>query len=175
MKTLHLDPAAGDQAALVTEEIDRLLREGKRIAVTVAEEQELLSPQQASGRLGSLAGMSLSLWPAGVPKERLVANCCSMVVPAGASRLRPEHSGGGVALTDRLYVCPAPNVHAEISPQTHSNLSSHYRRRAARDSRAGPPDRGMSRHVIGLAPVWAINRPRNDRLPVSMGHRAGLR
>jgi excisionase family DNA binding protein len=52
MKTLHLDPAEGDQAALVTEEIERLLREGKRIAVTVAEEQEMLSPQQAADRLG---------------------------------------------------------------------------------------------------------------------------
>ena len=52
MKTLHLDPAARDRAALVTDEIDRLLGEGKRIAVTVAEEQELLSPQQAADRLG---------------------------------------------------------------------------------------------------------------------------
>ena len=52
MKTLHLDPAARDQAVLVTEEIDRLLGEGKRIAVTVAEEKELLSPQQVADRLG---------------------------------------------------------------------------------------------------------------------------
>ena len=52
MKTLHLDPTAGDQAALVTEEVDRLLAEGKRVAVTVAEEQELLSPQQVAERLG---------------------------------------------------------------------------------------------------------------------------
>ncbi|MDW5593416.1 helix-turn-helix domain-containing protein [Conexibacter stalactiti] len=34
------------------EEIERLLGEGKRIAVTVAEEQELLSPQRAADRLG---------------------------------------------------------------------------------------------------------------------------
>jgi excisionase family DNA binding protein len=52
MKTLHLDPTAGDQAASVVEEVDKLLREGKRVAVTVAEEQELLSPQQAARRLG---------------------------------------------------------------------------------------------------------------------------
>lgn len=52
MKTLHLDPAAGDQTATVVEEVDRLLREGKQVAVTVAEEQELLSPQQAARRLG---------------------------------------------------------------------------------------------------------------------------
>jgi excisionase family DNA binding protein len=52
MKTLHLDPAARDQAALVAEEIDRMLGEGKHIAVTLAEERELLSPQQAADRLG---------------------------------------------------------------------------------------------------------------------------
>lgn len=52
MKTLHLDPTARGQAALVTEEIDRMLGEGKRVAVTLAEEQELLSPQQAADRLG---------------------------------------------------------------------------------------------------------------------------
>jgi excisionase family DNA binding protein len=52
MKTLHLDPTAADQAALVTKEIDRLLSEGKRLAVTVAEEKELLSPQQTADRLG---------------------------------------------------------------------------------------------------------------------------
>jgi excisionase family DNA binding protein len=52
MKTLHLNPAARDQAALVTDEIDRLLGEGKRIAVTVAEEKEMLSPRQAADRLG---------------------------------------------------------------------------------------------------------------------------
>jgi excisionase family DNA binding protein len=52
MKTLHLDPTAGDQGASIVEEVDKLLREGKQVAVTVAEEQELLSPQQAARRLG---------------------------------------------------------------------------------------------------------------------------
>lgn len=52
MKTLHLDPDGCERASLVVEEIERLLGEGKRIAVTVAEEQELLSPQQTAGRLG---------------------------------------------------------------------------------------------------------------------------
>jgi len=52
MKTMHLDPTAGDRAASVAEEVDKLLREGKQVAVTVAEEQELLSPQQAARRLG---------------------------------------------------------------------------------------------------------------------------
>lgn len=53
MKTFRLNPtAAGDQAAGATEEVDKLLREGKRVAVTIAEEQELLSSQQAARRLG---------------------------------------------------------------------------------------------------------------------------
>lgn len=42
MKTLHLDPTAGDQAASVAEEVDKLLREGKQVAVTVAEERAAL-------------------------------------------------------------------------------------------------------------------------------------
>lgn len=41
-----------DRADLVLEEIDRLLAEGKQLAVTVAEEDELLSPQQVATRLG---------------------------------------------------------------------------------------------------------------------------
>jgi excisionase family DNA binding protein len=52
VKTLHLDPAARDQAALVAEEIERMLADGKHVAVTLAEEQEFLSPQQAADRLG---------------------------------------------------------------------------------------------------------------------------
>lgn len=52
MKTLHLDPDARDQAALVAEEIERMLADGKHVAVTLAEEQELLSPQQVADRLG---------------------------------------------------------------------------------------------------------------------------
>ncbi len=52
MKTVHLDPSAREEATKVTDEIDRLLAEGKRVSVTVAEEHELLSPQQAADRLG---------------------------------------------------------------------------------------------------------------------------
>jgi len=52
MKTFRLDRAAnGDQVA-VAEEVDRLLSDGTRIAVTLAEEQELFSLQEVSRRLG---------------------------------------------------------------------------------------------------------------------------
>jgi excisionase family DNA binding protein len=52
VKTMHLDPDARGQATLVAEEIERMLADGKHVAVTLAEEQELLSPQQAADRLG---------------------------------------------------------------------------------------------------------------------------
>lgn len=52
MKTVHLDPDARDRASSVSQEIERLLDEGKRVAVTIAEEQEEISPRQAADRLG---------------------------------------------------------------------------------------------------------------------------
>jgi excisionase family DNA binding protein len=53
-KTLHLDPAASasDQAALVAEEINRMLAEGKPVTVHIAGEKELLSPRQAAAWIG---------------------------------------------------------------------------------------------------------------------------
>lgn len=48
MKTLHLDPTADGQIALVTAEIDRLLAQGKRLAVTIAEEHELMTVGSSS-------------------------------------------------------------------------------------------------------------------------------
>ena len=47
MKTLHLGPDGRERASLVVEKDERLLGEGSRIAVTVAEGRELLSPRQA--------------------------------------------------------------------------------------------------------------------------------
>lgn len=52
MKTLHLDPKTRDDAGVVADEINRLLDEGKQVAVTIAEEREELSPQQVAKRLG---------------------------------------------------------------------------------------------------------------------------
>lgn len=52
MKIVHLHPDARERAAIVTEEIQRLLDDGKTVAVTVAEESEQLSPQDAADRLG---------------------------------------------------------------------------------------------------------------------------
>lgn len=52
VKTVHLDPTTRSDASAVTAEIERLLDEGKHVAVTIAEEQEELSPQQVAARLG---------------------------------------------------------------------------------------------------------------------------
>jgi excisionase family DNA binding protein len=52
VKTVHLNPSGRERATLVAEEIERLLDEGVAVAVTIAEERELLSPQQAADRLG---------------------------------------------------------------------------------------------------------------------------
>lgn len=52
MKTVHVDPKAGEPMAPVAAEVERLLAEGKSVTVTVSEERELLSPQQVAARLG---------------------------------------------------------------------------------------------------------------------------
>jgi hypothetical protein len=53
VKTFHLDPIADDQATSVVEAVDKLLREGKRVVVTIAEVQERLSaPDLDSERKG---------------------------------------------------------------------------------------------------------------------------
>lgn len=50
MRTIHLTSRA--QLAAFTTTIENLLEDGKTLAVTVAEEDELLSPKAAAERLG---------------------------------------------------------------------------------------------------------------------------
>lgn len=55
MKTIHIDPAEGDarqKLSAVQETIEGLLEADKLIAITVAEESTMLSPQEAAERLG---------------------------------------------------------------------------------------------------------------------------
>lgn len=55
MKTIHIDPSQGDakqKLSTLQEAIDELLARDTPIAVTVAEESTMLSPQQAAERLG---------------------------------------------------------------------------------------------------------------------------
>ncbi len=55
MKTIHIDPGQGDakqKLSTLQETIEELLDGDKPIAVTVAEESAMLSPQEAADRLG---------------------------------------------------------------------------------------------------------------------------
>jgi excisionase family DNA binding protein len=55
MKTIHIDPAEGDakrKISAIQETIEGLLDADKSIAITVAEESAMLSPQEAAERLG---------------------------------------------------------------------------------------------------------------------------
>jgi excisionase family DNA binding protein len=55
MKTIHIDPAEGNakqKISTIKDAIEDLLDSDKAIAVTVADEASLLSPQQAADRLG---------------------------------------------------------------------------------------------------------------------------
>jgi excisionase family DNA binding protein len=55
MKTIHIDPAEGNakqKLSTIQEAIEGLLDSDKTIAVTVADEDSMLSPQQAADRLG---------------------------------------------------------------------------------------------------------------------------
>jgi excisionase family DNA binding protein len=73
-KAIHLDPAVStsDQAALVAEEINRMLAEGKPVTVTIAGEKELLSPRQAAAWLGFSRQHVVRLIGSGeLPAERL--------------------------------------------------------------------------------------------------------
>lgn len=55
MKTIHIDPSQGNaerQISTIKEAIEDLLDSDKTIAVMVADEDSMLSPQQAADRLG---------------------------------------------------------------------------------------------------------------------------
>ncbi|MEX0972634.1 MAG: hypothetical protein WDZ46_05190 [Solirubrobacterales bacterium] len=51
MKTFRLDPTVGDKPIAVVEEVDKLLREGKRVVVTVVEKRESLPRRQADRQI----------------------------------------------------------------------------------------------------------------------------
>jgi Helix-turn-helix domain len=95
MKTVHLDSETRDQTARVTEEIDRLLGEGKRVAVTVAEEQELLSPQQTAERLGFSRQHVVRLITAGELQAQKLPSSNYWQIPLGSVldfEARREHA-----------------------------------------------------------------------------------
>jgi len=102
MKTVHLDPAARERASLVVEEIERLLGEGKRIAVTVAEEQELLSPQQAAERLGFSRQHVVRLINAGELEARKLPGSSYWQIPLAAVLAFEERSARAGQIADEF-------------------------------------------------------------------------
>jgi excisionase family DNA binding protein len=84
MKVVHLHPDERERAALVAEEIERLLGDGKRVAVTVAEEDELLSPQEAAERLGFSRQHVVRLIAAGDLDARRMPGSIYWQIPAAS-------------------------------------------------------------------------------------------
>lgn len=81
-KTIYLDPDRPQRTLVeLTETIDALLDQGKRLAVTVAEEDELLSPQQAATRLGFSRQHVRRLMEAGELEGRRLPNSDHWKVP----------------------------------------------------------------------------------------------
>ena len=65
MKTFRLDPTVGDRSTAVVEEVDKLLREGKQVVVTVVDEtkryEDLRDGRIGRRELGSLLGLTTAL------------------------------------------------------------------------------------------------------------------
>ena len=65
MKTFRLDPTVGDRATAVVEEVDKLLREGKQVVVTVVDEtkryEDLRDGRIGRRELGSLLDLTTAL------------------------------------------------------------------------------------------------------------------
>lgn len=102
MKTVHLHPDGREQAAAISEEIERLLNEGKRITVTVTEDEELLSPQQAAERLGFSRQHVVRLIHAGAfPAQRLPGSSYWQI-PASSIHIFEQHREGARQHADEL-------------------------------------------------------------------------
>lgn len=102
MKIVHLDPAARERVSLVVEEIERLLGEGNHIAVTVAEEQERLSPQQAADRLGFSRQHVVRLINAGELEARKLAGSSYWQIPLATVLAFEERSERASEMADEF-------------------------------------------------------------------------
>jgi excisionase family DNA binding protein len=102
VKTVHLDPDVRDRVSLVVEEIERLLDEGKCVAVTIAEEQELLSPQQAADRLGFSRQQVVRLINAGELEARKLPGSSYWQIPLAAVLAFEERSQRADEMADEF-------------------------------------------------------------------------
>jgi len=100
VKTVRLDPDRRDRAVLVSNEIERLLSEGKRITVTVSEEREFLSPRQAADRLGFSRQHVVRLIAAGELAAEKLPGSSYWLVPIGSILEFEERREAARARTD---------------------------------------------------------------------------
>jgi excisionase family DNA binding protein len=84
METIHLDPAEREEVSRVTDVIDGLLSEGKRVTVTVVEDDDELSPQQTADRLGFSRQHVVRLITAGELAAEKLANSSYWRIPAAS-------------------------------------------------------------------------------------------
>jgi excisionase family DNA binding protein len=84
METIRLDPAEREELSRVTDVIDGLLSEGKRVTVTVVEDDDQLSPQQAADRLGFSRQHVVRLITAGELAAEKLPNSSYWRIPAAS-------------------------------------------------------------------------------------------
>ena len=81
-RTIHIAPGERHEVSQVTDVIDGLLAEGKRVTVTVIEDQEWLSPQQVAERLGFSRQHVMRLVGAGELSAERLTNSTYWRIPA---------------------------------------------------------------------------------------------
>ncbi len=102
MKIVHLHPGARERTTLVADEIGRLLDAGKPVAVTVAAEDELISPQQTADRLGFSRQHVVRLINAGELEARKLPGSRYWQIPVGAALAFEEARARAQLRSDEL-------------------------------------------------------------------------
>jgi excisionase family DNA binding protein len=105
MKTIHIDPAEGNaeqQISTIKDAIEGLLDSDKTIAVTVADEDSMLSPQQAADRLGFSRQHVRRLIEAGELQGQQLPNSAHWKIPLRAVLAFEERRAGAEERADEF-------------------------------------------------------------------------
>jgi excisionase family DNA binding protein len=105
MKTIHIDPAEGNteqQISTIKDAIEGLLDSDKAIAVTVADEDSMLSPQQAADRLGFSRQHVRRLIEAGELQGQQLPNSTHWKIPLRAVLAFEERRSGAEERADEF-------------------------------------------------------------------------
>jgi|ERR1051325_3803307 excisionase family DNA binding protein len=101
-KTIHLDPTTGRDPLRELDDVVRgLLDEGRHVTVTVADEDEALSPQQVAARLRLSRQHVRRLIDAGELDAQQMPNSRYWKVPLGSVLAFEERRGAARARVDR--------------------------------------------------------------------------